>query len=1603
MLILLFVLSATQAQNPFFELVNYRGAFAPAPASPWTSGWTNFDPQSTVYPAVTDTISAAITTNTTWTANKTYLLNGLVYVKGGATLTIQPGVVVKGVSGSALIITKGSKINAVGTSTSPIVFTSSKDTGARVTGDWGGIILLGKASMNQAGGIKNIEGIATSTDTEYGGGTTPDDNDNSGNLKYARIEYGGYVFATDQEINGLTMGAVGRNTIIDFVQCSFINDDSFEWFGGTVNCSHLVSYRGVDDDFDTDFGFSGSVQFALGVRDPNMSDQSAASTSEGFESDNDGSGSSNAPFTSAVFSNVTWIGAYRGTVGTAAPSGTFKFRRAVRIRRNSRLKVLNSIFTDAPYGVFIDGAANRNNLQTGNGVFKNNIIAGCFRAVEPGSTSGLTDSLYNNSICNNDSLVSTTGLLESPYSYTEGDYRPASSSIALSDVNFTDAAFNGRTIIVSAASSIREVSYRGAFAPAPSTMWTEGWCEWNPQSKVYPTATDTISSNITSNTTWTSNKTYLLNGIIYVTSGVTLTIQPGTVIKGNSGVSGGTALVITKNAKIIAKGTQDSAIVFTSSKDTGSRNIGDWGGVIILGRASVNQPGGVKNIEGIATSTNTEYGGGATPNDNDNSGILSYARIEYGGYVFATDQEINGLTMGAVGRGTQIDHVQCSFINDDAFEWFGGTVNASYLVAYRSLDDNWDTDFGFSGSVQFALGVRDPLISDQSSGSTSEGFESDNDGTGSSNAPFTKALFSNVTEIGPYRGTVGTSAPSGTFKFRRAARIRRNSRLKIFNSIFTDYPYGVFIDGSSNRANLQTGNGKFKNNLIAGMFSSVEPGTATTLRDSIFNSSIWKNDSLATSANVLTTPYNYFAPDYRPGSNPLSTTGAAFTDTAFNGLIVPCDEVNAPSAIIGSSNIAGCTNPVTYSIPAISNASSYTWTVPTGATIVSGQGTRTITVNFLSTLTATYTGTITVVGKNDCGNTSAAATRTITKVTLGTPGTISGPTAFATNVCSLIGKDTAITYTIPAVAGATNYAWTAPTNATIVTGQGTNTITVKFTNGYTTATAGDTLRVVVSSSCVTAAAKKLAIKAALPAAPTAITISSIQTNVCAARKYRYSVSASTAAGFTGYSWSFQGPLYSTMTIDSGSLTSRVLTVTFTSNDAATTADSIKCFYTSSCGNTVAKAAKLSNTKLGAPATPSAITITSVAQNVCNARQYRYSAPALPVASTTAGAASIWNWELIGNLAEYASIDSGDNNSQKIIVTFSSNAASATGDSIKLFYSSNGCGNSLTKAAKMPNTKLSAPAAPTAITITALQTNVCGARKYRYSAPALPAASTTAGVATGYVWELKGTLGLNGTIDSGSLTSRTFTVTYTSNAAAATGDSVKVYYTSDCGNTAAKASKLSNTALGKPTAPTTLTIQLKSDACGARTYRYITTSNLPTATTTAGAATGYDWSFVGNLGANATIDSGDATSKVITATFTSNVAAATGDSVKLAFISGCGNSAFKATKLSNLAKVCLTSGTEITSRLEATSNKAQVYPNPNNGNFTLNVATGVTAKATATVQIVDMLGKVVMTTTATNNNGSIVANINNSNLVNGVYTVRYTVGNVTNSIKMVVKK
>ncbi|MBU6264260.1 MAG: hypothetical protein KGM39_05755, partial [Actinomycetales bacterium] len=435
----------------FFQPANYRGAFAPAPTAQWTDSWTNFDPQNTVYQSSNVTVTAAITTNTTWTSNNVYLLQGQIYVKNGATLTIQPGTVVMGdknTSGSGLFITQGSKLIADGTASNPIVFTSNQPAGQRALGDWGGIILMGKSTNNNAGGIANIEGLAPTFDTQYGGGANPDVNDNSGILRYVRIEFPGYVYQPNKEINGLTLGSVGRATTIDYVQVSFSNDDAYEWFGGTVNCRHLVSYRNLDDDFDTDNGFSGLVQYCLAVRDPLIADNPTVSTSEGFESDNDASGSANSPQTSAIFSNVTYVGPLRGNTAATVASG---FRRGARIRRNSGLKIYNSIFMDGLRGIHIDGTACEANANNGVLKYKNNLVAGHLTnySVEKntGSTFGIATWFGAN---NNDSLASSANILTLPYgvnnTYLSPDFRPVSSSIALTNSSFLDASINPVTI-----------------------------------------------------------------------------------------------------------------------------------------------------------------------------------------------------------------------------------------------------------------------------------------------------------------------------------------------------------------------------------------------------------------------------------------------------------------------------------------------------------------------------------------------------------------------------------------------------------------------------------------------------------------------------------------------------------------------------------------------------------------------------------------------------------------------------------------------------------------------------------------------------------------------------------------------------------------------------------------------------------------------------------------------------------------------------------------------------------------------------------------------------------------------------------------------------
>jgi hypothetical protein len=297
---------------------------------------------------------------------------------------------------------------------------------------------------------------------------------------------------------------------------------------------------------------------------------------------------------------------------------------------------------------------------------------------------------------------------------------------------------------------------------------------------------------IRENTTLAYPNTYNLRGFVYVPSGVTLTIEPGVIIKGEKATQG--TLIIERGGKIIARGSKERPIVFTSAQAPGSRRSGDWGGIILLGKAPNNK--GEQTIEGGVRSNH----GGNDPADN--SGVLSHVRCEFAGIEYNTDNEINGITFGSVGSGTTLDHLQVSYSGDDSFEWFGGTVNAKYLVALNGWDDDFDTDNGFNGKIQFALSIRDPRIGDKSA---SNGFESDNNADASlTPGAFTSPVFANVTLLGPvtdpaaYTDQAGVNGSSTDARFQAALHLRRNTRLSIFNSLIAAFPVGLIIENDKN-------------------------------------------------------------------------------------------------------------------------------------------------------------------------------------------------------------------------------------------------------------------------------------------------------------------------------------------------------------------------------------------------------------------------------------------------------------------------------------------------------------------------------------------------------------------------------------------------------------------------------------------------------------------------------------------------------------------------------------------------------------------------------------------------------------------------------------
>lgn len=324
-----------------------------------------------------------------------------------------------------------------------------------------------------------------------------------------------------------------------------------------------------------------------------------------------------------------------------------------------------------------------------------------------------------------------------------------------------------------------------------------------------------VSGILEGNISWTKGNVYRLKGFVRVgedakidgtpTKTGTLTIEAGTVIVGER--SSKATLIIQRGSKIIANGTADAPIVFTSERAVGEREAGDWGGLVICGKGINNlTTGGVKGVAELEGQYGAFHGG----TDNaDNSGSLKYVRVEYAGIPINPNQEVNSFTFGSVGSGTVMEYLQASYGGDDSFEWFGGAVNGKYLIAYRGLDDDFDIDNGFSGNLQYGIGIRGAATADQSG---SNGFEIDNDGSGTVNTPFTSATLSNFSLIGPKQDN--TTAIS--VQFQNGMHLRRNAKVKIHNTFLTGYPIGIFIDGSRTYENADKGDLVLKNTIISG-------------------------------------------------------------------------------------------------------------------------------------------------------------------------------------------------------------------------------------------------------------------------------------------------------------------------------------------------------------------------------------------------------------------------------------------------------------------------------------------------------------------------------------------------------------------------------------------------------------------------------------------------------------------------------------------------------------------------------------------------------------------------------------------------------------------
>jgi len=685
------------------------------------------------------------------------------------TLVIESGTLILGARQEALIVTRGSRIEASGTAEDPIVMTSADqfndwvDGRARADGrgEWAGLALMGYGRSNECGDPCDVN--AEGNIGSYGG---TDDSDDSGFLRYLVIRHAGNdIDGNGNELNGLTMFATGSATEASYVQVHYGFDDGVEHFGATDHMDHIVITGARDDSFDWGQGYRGTAQFVLIL-------QAADDGDRGIEADNDGDNPLALPVSRPTLANFTILGA----ANSAETSSD-----GILLRRGTGARLYNFLVADFQDACLdVDGSATEALFGTDLTIENSLFHCPAKEVYESGDNDVSGAAIANWVDRDPDNQVANPNL--------RADHRPnpPDADVAISHFVTTD--------------------YVGAFAQDTDDYWTDGWTvSLNGNHTVCDTdgATVTLTNDNIYAPASGFPGTYIGNGDaadgnVGNDVSAALKIEEGTLILGSSGE----AVIITRGSRIEASGTARNPIVMTSRRQfddwvaggDGTAGRGEWAGLALMGYARSNECGNPCDV--AAEGNIGAYGGN---DDFDDSGYLRYLVIRHAGNdIDGNGNELNGLTLFATGSGTRISYVQVHKGLDDGVEHFGATDFMDHIVITDAADDSFDWGQGYRGGAQFVV-IR------QAADDADRGIEADNDGDAPNAEPISGPTLANFTMIGTEEGggtTIGVLLRRGTGAF-------------MWNSIMTGFNRCVDFDNEATFGRYNTGAIAFRNNVVS--------------------------------------------------------------------------------------------------------------------------------------------------------------------------------------------------------------------------------------------------------------------------------------------------------------------------------------------------------------------------------------------------------------------------------------------------------------------------------------------------------------------------------------------------------------------------------------------------------------------------------------------------------------------------------------------------------------------------------------------------------------------------------------------------------------------